>query len=208
MEHMTQESQLILGLIGGVGAGKSTVLDCLKEHGFYVIQTDLTARRLMEPGMESYEAVTGLLGPAILKEDKTIDRPAMAELIFSDPGLCEQINKLTHPLVWQSVLLEAGQQKGPVVIETALPSKEFGDKCREMWYVYTSREERQKRLEKNRGYSPEKIQGIIQQQPSHEEFFSMADAVIDNNGTAKETQKQVETLLKVRFPELWKRIDR
>ena len=171
MEHMTQESQLILGLIGGVGAGKSTVLDCLKEHGFYVIQTDLTARRLMEPGMESYEAVTGLLGPAILKEDKTIDRPAMAELIFSDPGLCEQINKLTHPLVWQSVLLEAGQQKGPVVIETALPSKEFGDKCREMGYVYTSREERQKRLEKNRGYSPEKIQGIIQQQPSHEEFF-------------------------------------
>ena len=208
MEHMTQESQLILGLIGGVGAGKSTVLDCLKEHGFYVIQTDLTARRLMEPGMERYEAVTGLLGPAILKEDKTIDRPAMAELIFSDPGLCEQINKLTHPLVWQSVLLEAGQQKGPVVIETALPSKEFGDKCREMWYVYTSREERQKRLEKNRGYSPEKIQGIIQQQPSHEEFLSMADAVIDNNGTAKETQKQVETLLKVRFPELWKRIDR
>lgn len=191
----------ILGLIGGVGAGKSTVLDCLEqEHGFYIIQTDSTAKALMEPGGESYRALCAYLGPSILNSDGTINRSAMAELIFHDPEKCAGVNTLTHPLVWQAVLREAGEHAdSPVVIETALPSKEFDDNCHEMWYVYTSRANRTKRLMESRGYSREKIDAIIRQQLSDEEFRAMADVVIDNNGTAEETRAQVRRLLRAAF---------
>ena len=73
----------VIGLTGGVGAGKSTVLSILQEkYGFHVIQADLVARALMEPGKEAYEAVCAFLGPKILLEDGQINRSAMAEIIL------------------------------------------------------------------------------------------------------------------------------
>lgn len=201
MEKWQGKLPFILGLIGGVGAGKSTVLGCLeKEYGFYVIQTDLTARKFMEPGGKSYRAVVDYLGDDILAPDKTIDRAAMARLIFADAKKCAHINAITHPLVWNAVLKEAGEHKNqPVVIETALPSKEFDDNCQEMWYVYTSRENRAVRLMTDRGYSPEKVSQIMEKQPPEETFRSMADAVIDNNGTAEQTRARIRELLRNRF---------
>ena len=72
---MAEKQTFILGLIGGVGAGKSTVLTLLKDHyGFYVIQTDLTARRLLEPGEAAFEEISALFGRDILRPDGRIDR--------------------------------------------------------------------------------------------------------------------------------------
>lgn len=194
----------LLGLTGGVGAGKSTVLNILKkDYGFYLIQTDLVARRLMEPGQPGYEAVCAFLGPSILNPDGTINRPAMADLIFGDTARREQVDRLTHPLVWKAVAEEAAEKKGcPVVIESAVPSKEFRDNCREMWYLYTSRENRGRRLKESRGYSDEKISRIMENQASEEQFFQFADHSIDNNGTEEETRAQVDGLLEGRLSKI------
>ena len=148
----------VIGLTGGVGAGKSTVLSILQEkYGFHVIQADLVARALMEPGKEAYEAVCAFLGPKILLEDGQINRSAMAEIIFKDPSKRAKVDSLTHPLVWKAVKKEAEEyNRQSVVIEAAIPSKEFRDICDEMWYLYTSREERIRRLKESRGYSDEK----------------------------------------------------
>ena len=142
----------VIGLTGGVGAGKSTVLSILQEkYGFHVIQADLVARALMEPGKEAYEAVCAFLGPKILLEDGQINRSAMAEIIFKDPSKRAKVDSLTHPLVWKAVKKEAEEyNRQSVVIEAAIPSKEFRDICDEMWYLYTSREERIRRLKESR----------------------------------------------------------
>ena len=194
---MAEKQTFILGLIGGVGAGKSTVLTLLEDHyGFYVIQTDLTARRLLEPGEAAFEEIAALFGRDILRPDGRIDRARLAEQIFQDPQKRKQVNAITHPLTWNAVLTAAyscGNER--VVIETALPSKEFRDICDEMWYLYTSREERIRRLKESRGYSDEKIAGIMANQASEEEFRNFIDCEINNSGTEEETSLQIQKLL-------------
>ena len=191
------EDKFILGVTGGVGSGKSRVLDILRQdYGFHVIQADQVARELMQPGMESYRAVVGCLGPSILAADGTIDRPAMAGLIFNDPDKRRQIDSLTHPMVWRRAFSEAAGCREPrVVIEAAVPSKEFRDNCREMWYVYTSEDRRIQRLRENRGYTGEKSLSIMNSQVSEKEFRACSDAVIDNNGSLEETRAQIARLL-------------
>ena len=88
----------VIGLTGGVGAGKSTVLSILQEkYGFHVIQADLVARALMEPGKEAYEAVCAFLGPKILLEDGQINRSAMAEIIFKKHDKTQNLEKRNDP---------------------------------------------------------------------------------------------------------------
>ena len=195
---MQQEGRYpVIGLTGGVGAGKSTVLSFLQEnYGFYVIQADLMARKLMEPGKEAYKAVCDFLGPVILQENGEIDRKIMADIIFNDPAKREKIDQLTHPLVWEAIRKEAGKHADqPVVIEAAVPSKDFLDICYKMWYLYTSREERIRRLKESRGYSDEKIAGIMANQASEEEFRNFTDCEINNSGTEEETSLQIQKLL-------------
>ncbi len=114
-----------MGITGGVGSGKSRVLEILKEeYGFRVIQADQVAKDLMQPGQESYRAVVDFLGPSILNEDGTINRPAMAQVIFGCPDKRIQVDRLTHPLVWNTAFGEALACPEPlVVIEAAIPSK-------------------------------------------------------------------------------------
>jgi dephospho-CoA kinase len=179
-----------------VGAGKSTVLDILEtDYGFYVIQADLTAKELMESGMAAYEAVVSYLGTEILDGDGKINRPRMAEIIFSDEEKRRRVNELTHPLTWKRILEMAGARKEqPVVIEAAIPSAEFRDNCSEMWYVYTSRDNRAARLRESRGYSDEKIKSIMESQADEETFRRFSDAVIDNNGDRAQTKAQIDLL--------------
>lgn len=195
MENMG--NKFILGVTGGVGAGKSRVLSILEEdHGFHVIQADQAAKRLMGPGEEACHAVAAYLGPSVLMEDGSLNRGVMADLIFHDPVKRKRVDELTHPLVWRAVMEEAmAAAKERVVIEAAIPSKEFRDKCREMWYVYTSKENRIKRLRGKRGYTDEKSRDIMENQASEAVFREYSDAVIDNNGTLEHTRAQIAALL-------------
>ena len=115
---------------------------------------------------------------------------------FKDPSKRAKVDSLTHPLVWKAVKKEAEEyNRQSVVIEAAIPSKEFRDICDEMWYLYTSREERIRRLKESRGYSDEKIAGIMANQASEEEFRNFTDCEINNSGTEEETSLQIQKLL-------------
>lgn len=190
--------KFILGITGGVGSGKSRILDILqKDYGFHVIQADQVAKGLMEPGMEGYHAVVDYLGPSVLKEDKSLDRAVMADIIFHDPVKRRRVDELTHPLVWKAAMKEAREaRQGRVVIEAAIPSKEFRDKCSKMWYVYTSRENRMERLKTGRGYTREKTLSIMDNQASDEVFRSFCDSVIDNDKSLEETRMQIAALMR------------
>lgn len=124
-------------------------------------------------------------------------RPAgYGRLIFGDVEKRRQVDRLTHPAVWQAIRREAETAPNRlVVIEAAILGQEFRDNCQEMWYVYTSRENRLLRLAKNRGYSEEKSRAIMESQAAEAEFEAFCDRRIDNNGTLEETRRQINGLL-------------
>ena len=189
------EKVRVIGLTGGVGAGKSRILDILQtEYGAEIIVADQVAHELMEPGHEGYEMVIRALGNSFLKPDGTIDRPLLSALIFHDQNALETMNGIIHPMVWKTIKDKiSSSQADLIVVESA---KDFRDKCSKMWYVYTSEENRIRRLKENRGYSRERSLSIMKNQLSDEEFRELADRVIDNNGTVEEVKAGLEALLK------------
>ena len=95
---------ITIGITGGVGAGKSTVLDFLEEkYQAYVMKADEIGHLVMEPGQSCYEPVIALFGRQIIKNDKTIDRRQVSDVVFSHPELLEKLNQIIHPAVKQYI---------------------------------------------------------------------------------------------------------
>ena len=188
----------VIGLTGGVGAGKSRILDILQtEYGAEIIVADQVAHELMKPGHEGYEMVVRALGNSFLKPDGTIDRPLLSALIFHDQNALETMNGIIHPMVWKTIKDKiCSSQADLIVVESAIMGREQDDIYDEMWYVYTSEENRIRRLNENRGYSRERSLSIMKNQLSDEEFRELADRVIDNNGTVEDVKAGLEAILK------------
>lgn len=188
----------VIGITGGVGAGKSRILDILRdEFGACVIQADVVAKELEEPGQPGYKRLVETFGKGILSEDGTIDRTAFAGLIFSDEEAIRQVNAIIHPMVWQTVKEQVAESYAALVaVEAALFDERSREVCEELWFVDTNEENRIRRLLKNRGYSREKSLSIMRNQPSRETFLNLTDEVIDNNGTLEDVRCQIRRILK------------
>ena len=188
----------IIGVTGGVGAGKSAILSYLQErYDAYVILADVVANELKEPGAPCYQPIIDLLGHDILQEDGTINRKAMGKKIFSDTQLLQKVNAIIHPAVKQFIIEEIETHKKQntkvFVIEAALLLEDHYDAiCDEVWYINTSEEVRRQRLKASRGYSDEYITDIIKKQLSEEEFRSRCDYIIDNSGELTFTKEQID----------------
>ena len=95
---------LRIGVTGGIGSGKSLVMEILKEeHGAEIILSDQVAHELMEPGAKSYQDILAAFGEEILSEDRTIDRMKLSAIVFSDPEKLSQLNGITHPNAIQEI---------------------------------------------------------------------------------------------------------
>ena len=184
-----------IGITGGVGAGKSTVLAFLeKKYDANVIQADEVGHLVMEPGEECYEPVIRLFGKDVIKNDKTIDRKRVSDVVFGQPDMLEQLNGIIHPAVKRYILrsLKEKEQQGCklCIVEAALFLEEhYEEFCDEVWYVHTDEEIRIQRLMENRGYTREKSLGIIRNQASVEYFRAHTDYTVENNGDLEETWK-------------------
>lgn len=188
----------ILGITGGIGAGKSTVLDFLKEkYHAYVIQADLVGHLVMEPGGICYDRVITLFGKQVIKNDKTIDRKMVSDVVFGSEAMRQSLDEIIHPAVREYILEQISRQKAAgcplVVVEAALLLEEkYDDFCEKVWYIHTDQEIRISRLMDSRGYTREKALSIIKRQASEEFFRQNADYVITNNGLPEETHRQIE----------------
>ena len=188
----------IIGVTGGVGAGKSTVLNYLeKRYGAKLILADLVGHEVMEPGHEAYEQVVKVFGQEIVSEDKTIDRKALGAIVFADEKKRMILNRIIHPAVRQEILRRLEEAEllhlSYVVVEAALFLEENYDAfCDETWYIYTDEKIRRQRLKESRGYSDERIDQIFHSQKTHEEFQKRCLFMIDNNGSEEETFRQID----------------
>ena len=193
---------ITIGITGGVGAGKSTVLDFLEEkYQAYVMKADEIGHLVMEPGQVCYEPVIALFGKQVIKNDKTIDRRQISDVVFSHPELLEKLNQIIHPAVKKYLAdrLAEARAKGDVelfFVEAALLIENgFGEVVDEMWYIYAREEVRRKRLSVSRGYTPEKIGRIMSSQLSEKEFRKHCDFVIDNSDSLEDSYRQIRQKL-------------
>lgn len=188
----------VIGLTGGVGCGKSTVTDVLKEnYNAHVIQCDKLGHEVLYPDGEAYQPVLALLGNEILDDKGWIDRSRVAAIVFQNPELLQKMNEIVHPAVIREVDRQIKEQrdlgaKDYVVMETALMIEAgMSGCCDVIWYVYADEATRSQRLKSSRGYSDERIRSVIGSQKSDEEFRQIADVVIDNSGSPENTRLQI-----------------
>lgn len=204
----------ILGITGGVGAGKSTILAYLQErYGARVILADEVGHMVQEPGEDCYRRIVEQFGTEILCEDELqaqsaqeeaayqprIDRQKLGALVYTDRSALETLNHLVHPAVKEYIVaeIEKERQKAAVpfvVVEAALLLEDGYDQiCDAIWYIYTKPEVRIRRLQASRGYSAEKIQNIMKNQMQDAEFRSRCAFVVDNSSDFMEnTYEQID----------------
>ena len=190
----------VLGITGGVGAGKSTVLMYLKEHyGARVIQADQVGHLLQRPHESCYRRIVELFGTTVLNADGTISRPKLGAIVYADPQKMARLNAIMHPSIrrWIKSEVEAEQKRGCVpfvTVEAALLLEDHYDEiCDEIWYIHTDDAVRIKRLQESRGYSEEMCRRIMANQKNECDFRAACQLVIDNSSDiVQNTYEQID----------------
>ncbi len=192
----------IIGITGGVGSGKSTVLDLLEKRlGAYIIKADNVANMLMTKGHKAYDDIVEVFGESILCGDATIDKNKMAQLIFNDKNKRLVVNSIVHPQVKKWITekiaeLSIDGRTEYVFVEAALLIEDHYDAvCDEIWYIYADEASRRERLKTSRGYSDEKITSIYESQMPEEAFRKASTYTIDNSGDIENTYAQIKIVM-------------
>lgn len=191
---------LRVGLTGGIACGKSVVAGILRELGCSVLDADALAHRLIEPGQAAYDAVVKEFGFGILRDDGSIDRKILGDIVFADHAKLEVLNSIIHPRVIaarerQIVELEMAEPHAVVVIEAALLIEAGYARNVDRLVVAWCRPEQQIERMLARGLSREEIDRRLAAQLSADEKRRAADDLIDCSGTLEETRRQVEALV-------------
>lgn len=191
----------VIGITGGIGSGKSQVLDYLyDEYGATIVKADEVAKKLQKKGKPCYEEIVRHFGREILDARNELDRKALSRIVFANKTELDILNKIMHPAVKEEVrhLIAKEQKKNTnfFFLEAALLLEDhYEEICDELWYVYVSDENRMKRLKYTRGYTTERVEQIMQNQAPKDMFFNSCDRVLDNNGTFLETQDQIDAIM-------------
>lgn len=192
----------IIGITGGVGCGKSALLDIFEKRlKAYVIKADNVANMLMSPGHKAYEDIVEIFGEDILNEDGTIDKRKMSDIIFNSKNKRLVVNSIVHPQVKKWIVEKIGYLSVDgdydyVFIEAALLLEDHYDAiCDEIWYIFADEAIRKERLKRTRGYSNEKTESIIRSQRNEQSFRAECDRTIDNSGNIEDTFSAVKKIL-------------
>ncbi len=185
----------VIGVTGGVGSGKSAVLNLLQELcNCKILMADDIANHLKEPGQCCYQPVVKLLGEGILSGNGMIDNQKMAAVIFRDQALLNQVNGIIHPAVkdYISEVIKTERERGQIdflFLEAALLIEDgYRAILDELWYVYADEKTRIRRLMESRGYTEEKARGIIASQLSEDEYRANCDWALDNSSDITQTK--------------------
>lgn len=188
----------IIGITGGVGSGKSSVLKYLEEvYQATVIQADEVGRMVQQAGNEAYESIISQFGLDAVGKDGELDRGYLAQVIYADETKRQLMNDIVHPIVKtfiaEQIEIERAYGTSFVIIEAAiLIESKLAEMCDELWYIYADESVRIKRLMESRNYSEEKCRMIMASQLSDEEFKRFCQVCIDNSLSHEYTYKQID----------------
>ena len=190
----------LIGLTGGIAAGKTVVADRLAELGAVRIDADRLAREVVEPGTPALAEIARRFGPDVIAPDGSLDRPALGAVVFQDPDARRDLEAITHPAVRAlsaARMAAAGEADADAVVVYDIPLLvESGrvDEFDRIVVVHAPREERIRRLVELRGMSPEEAERRIASQAADEDRLAVADVVVDSGVSLASTLAQTDRL--------------
>ena len=187
---------LCIGLTGGIGSGKSTVANMFIEKGVPVIDMDVIAHQLVEPGQPALEKIVALFGKSVLLDDGQLDRKTLRELIFAKPSARQQLEQILHPRIRQEVQQQIKAVESPYCI-IAIPlllETNQQDLVQRILVVDSSEEHQIERTVKRDLCNAEQVKSIIHNQIDRATRVSQADDIIDNTSDQAYLQEQVDKL--------------
>ncbi|ECB9704318.1 dephospho-CoA kinase [Listeria monocytogenes] len=189
-----------IGLTGSVATGKSTVSNMIQQAGIPLVDADIAARKVVEPGTEGLKEIVAYFGEEVLLADGTLDRAKLGEIIFKDKEKREKLNEITHPRV-KDYMLEARERffrSGEELVFFDIPllfESHLESLVDQIVVVWTTPETELKRLMERNNLTKEDALRRIESQMGIDEKARKADFVIDNNESLEKTQKQVYTFI-------------
>lgn len=191
---------LVIGLSGGIGSGKTVASDHFASLGVPIIDTDLIARQIVEPGKPALAALVAHFGPEITQKNGHLDRSALRELAFASPANKAKLDSITHPAIRQETLTQIQQHQSAyciVVVPLLTADSPFRQVMERVLIVTAEQEIKIKRVKKRSGLSREDILRIMATQLSDEARLAFADDVIENNTSLAHVYAEVEGLHQV-----------
>jgi dephospho-CoA kinase len=174
-----------VGLTGGIGSGKSTVADRFAAHGIAIVDADVAAHRLTEPGGAAIDAIRRAFGDRFIGADGALDRAAMRAHVFADPAERHRLEAILHPMIREACDRERAQATSPYVILVIPLLFEAGDRAvsvQRTLVVACDEAVRIARVMKRNQLSEAEVRAIIATQMSAADRIARADDVIDNSG--------------------------
>jgi dephospho-CoA kinase len=199
-------NKYIIGLTGNIGTGKSEVRKILQCLGALGIDADLISRRLMEPDGKAYPLVLEHFGKEFMADDQTLDRAALAGLVFQQPEKLAELESIIHPFVAEEVDHILQTTEIPVVVIEAIKLIESGlaDQCDSLWVTDAPLDIRLARLTLFREMSEADAICRIQAQSSQNEKLKAASVIIDNNATLEDLLIKVKHAWETTVPDTFK----
>ena len=186
---------ILVGLTGGMGAGKSSVSELLAARGAVIVDADAITRELQQPGTPVFEAIVERFGPEIVAADGTLDRQALADVVFADPDELKDLNAIVHPAVGSELverLRRESETDHVVVLDVPLLVESGRDDLAGLIVVDVDPEVAVRRLVDHRGVPEGDARARMARQATREERLAKADFVIDNSGTKEDLAAQVD----------------
>jgi dephospho-CoA kinase len=177
---------VLIGLTGGIGSGKSTVSALLAERGAVVIDADAITRELQQPGTDVFRAMVARFGSGIVAADGSLDRPAVADIVFRDPAALADLGAIVHPAVGVEIARRLAAEQDTehvVVLDVPLLVESGRDDMAALVVVDVDPETAVARLVAQRGMREDDARARMANQASREDRLARADFVIDNSGT-------------------------
>jgi len=195
-----KDNRILLGVTGGIASGKTVVSEILEELGAPLIDLDIIARQVVEPGTVALENIIDYFGKQVLHEDKSLDRKKLSNIIFEDMEKRTKLESFTHPPIFEEFLKqvdEIAKKTSGVIIQVSIPLL-FEENLQFMFdkivVVYISRELQVERLALRDGISRANASNMLNSQLPIDEKVGYADFVINNENSIEETRRQVEEM--------------
>jgi dephospho-CoA kinase len=185
---------LRIGLTGGIGSGKSTVSALLAAHGAVIVDADRIAREVVEPGTPGLERITEAFGDGVLEADGSLDRAALAAVVFADPDARRQLDGIVHPLVRARAREMAAAAPPDAVVVHDVPLLVETGQASSYDLVLVVEADPATRVSRlvQRGLTAEDARARMASQASDEQRRAVADVVLDNSGTPEQLAEQVD----------------